>query len=297
VGFLGVEGKRGNRDGSGGPLSLAGPAGEELNRIACPEWWSPLQSVTTVENDFRPGCRFTRVCLCQSRFQQRSVIESLARYIPIDGASESESSASSRLASPQDHSRRESEHPSQVHGGMYPQLHGQEHAGHKRKGSGSDDPMAYAEQRPYEYSLFRKPGPQHMANRAMHVLESSGHDAAPDYQNGAEQHNGHTWHSERPIQSHPPVNGIRPNTSEAQMVEVLPRDANVSEAQPRPWEPQPITNGQTTDDQYSHEAVTGVTALAPKRKRNFSNRTKTGCLTCRTRKKKCDEAQPVCEFR
>lgn len=28
--------------------------------------------------------------------------------------------------------------------------------------------------------------------------------------------------------------------------------------------------------------------------RNFSNRTKTGCLTCRERKKKCDEGKPTC---
>lgn len=33
-----------------------------------------------------------------------------------------------------------------------------------------------------------------------------------------------------------------------------------------------------------------------KRKRNFSNRTKTGCLTCRKRKKKCDEAKPECKW-
>lgn len=32
-----------------------------------------------------------------------------------------------------------------------------------------------------------------------------------------------------------------------------------------------------------------------KRKRNFSNRTKTGCMTCRKRKKKCDETRPECE--
>ncbi|KAK8005418.1 hypothetical protein PG990_011455 [Apiospora arundinis] len=31
-----------------------------------------------------------------------------------------------------------------------------------------------------------------------------------------------------------------------------------------------------------------------KRKRNFSNRTKTGCFTCRRRKKKCDESKPEC---
>jgi hypothetical protein len=33
-----------------------------------------------------------------------------------------------------------------------------------------------------------------------------------------------------------------------------------------------------------------------KRKRNFSNRTKTGCMTCRRRKKKCDESRPECKF-
>ena len=32
-----------------------------------------------------------------------------------------------------------------------------------------------------------------------------------------------------------------------------------------------------------------------KRKRVFSNRTKTGCLTCRRRKKKCDEQKPECK--
>lgn len=34
-----------------------------------------------------------------------------------------------------------------------------------------------------------------------------------------------------------------------------------------------------------------------KRKRNFSNRTKTGCMTCRKRKKKCDEQKPECRSR
>ena len=33
-----------------------------------------------------------------------------------------------------------------------------------------------------------------------------------------------------------------------------------------------------------------------RRKRVFSNRTKTGCMTCRRRKKKCDEQHPECEF-
>lgn len=39
-----------------------------------------------------------------------------------------------------------------------------------------------------------------------------------------------------------------------------------------------------------------IQADMKKRKRNFSNRTKTGCMTCRRRKKKCDEQRPECKF-
>ncbi|CAI6338728.1 unnamed protein product [Periconia digitata] len=38
----------------------------------------------------------------------------------------------------------------------------------------------------------------------------------------------------------------------------------------------------------------GVQVDPKKRKRQFANRTKTGCGTCRRRKKKCDEAKPEC---
>ncbi|KAK4229323.1 putative maltose O-acetyltransferase [Podospora fimiseda] len=50
-------------------------------------------------------------------------------------------------------------------------------------------------------------------------------------------------------------------------------------------------SGQYTPEQRRD----GVIQSDPKkRKRNFSNRTKTGCLTCRRRKKKCDETKPEC---
>ena len=200
------------------------------------------------------------------------------------------------MSSPQDQARRVSEIPSHMHSRMYTQPHGQDHVGHKRRRSGSDEAMAYAEQRPYEYSPSRKPEPQHMANRALHVLGNGGHNpASPYYHNGVER-NGHTWHPDRSVQSHHSVHGSRPSNSEAQMIEVLQRDANMAEAQPRPWDHQPTTNGQANHDQYNHDAASGVTMATSKRKRNFSNRTKTGCMTCRTRKKKCDEAQPQCKF-
>lgn len=50
-------------------------------------------------------------------------------------------------------------------------------------------------------------------------------------------------------------------------------------------------SGQYTPEQRRD----GVVQSDPKkRKRNFSNRTKTGCMTCRRRKKKCDETKPEC---
>ncbi|KAK3402020.1 hypothetical protein B0T20DRAFT_128563 [Sordaria brevicollis] len=49
-------------------------------------------------------------------------------------------------------------------------------------------------------------------------------------------------------------------------------------------------------DQYTPDQRRDGTVQSDpkKRKRNFSNRTKTGCLTCRRRKKKCDETKPQC---
>ncbi|KAJ4146893.1 hypothetical protein LMH87_001452 [Akanthomyces muscarius] len=51
-------------------------------------------------------------------------------------------------------------------------------------------------------------------------------------------------------------------------------------------------------DRASTDPEQGSGTVVPpdprKRKRLFSRRTKTGCLTCRARKKKCDEAKPIC---
>ncbi|KAL5622179.1 hypothetical protein BROUX41_006124 [Berkeleyomyces rouxiae] len=47
-------------------------------------------------------------------------------------------------------------------------------------------------------------------------------------------------------------------------------------------------------DQQCRDSSVMTASDQKKRKRNFSNRTKTGCLTCRRRKKKCDEQKPEC---
>jgi hypothetical protein len=58
-------------------------------------------------------------------------------------------------------------------------------------------------------------------------------------------------------------------------------------------EPMSTYSGQYTPEQRRDGVMQGD---PKKRKRNFSNRTKTGCLTCRKRKKKCDEAKPECKL-
>ncbi|OCK81464.1 trimeric LpxA-like protein [Lepidopterella palustris CBS 459.81] len=54
--------------------------------------------------------------------------------------------------------------------------------------------------------------------------------------------------------------------------------------------------GQMLAERSSTTEITraGVQVDPKKRKRQFANRTKTGCQTCRRRKKKCDEGKPEC---
>ncbi|OAL18518.1 hypothetical protein AYO22_10495 [Fonsecaea multimorphosa] len=221
-------------------------------------------------------------------------------FVAVNHASSNESEASldSGHSSPQDQPLREEPTPRNS-GSTYPPPHGQERAGHRRKRSesGDEDDDRYLERRRYEYGPREGPEPQHMANRALRVLGNADHNGtAAYYQNDANQ-NGHTWQEEKSAQPATAINGHRPSTSESQREGILDQEANASDAQPPPWGPdyQPRPNGQLNHDQYGHpESAAGTPTVAPKRKRNFSNRTKTGCMTCRQRKKKCDEAQPWC---
>lgn len=65
---------------------------------------------------------------------------------------------------------------------------------------------------------------------------------------------------------------------------------------PGPYPPMNgIDDGQDRDHAGATETTrAGVQVDPKKRKRQFANRTKTGCGTCRRRKKKCDEAKPEC---
>ena len=153
---------------------------------------------------------------------------------------------------------------SPTHSSAYPTSNSNQ-SSHKRKRSRVEHD-GRSSPRQYDYSPpKRTEHPQHMAERAMHVLGHS--DSHPQYNNpnGVNQ-NGHTWNQDQaqPVQP--------PNSEEY-------------------WENSPGANGQSYES-----SMNGANGIVPKRKRNFSNRTKTGCMTCRRRKKKCGEERPHCKF-
>ncbi|KAL8842924.1 MAG: hypothetical protein Q9170_000328 [Blastenia crenularia] len=94
----------------------------------------------------------------------------------------------------------------------------------------------------------------------------------------------------------------RPYYSEARMAEALQRENNSYESMAM-HENQ--FGSPDDDDDHQHAQQYGDYSGPPRtqaqrdldrtrRKRVFSNRTKTGCMTCRRRKKKCDEQHPEC---
>jgi hypothetical protein len=133
---------------------------------------------------------------------------------------------------------------------------------HKRKRSEEDDGQRSSPHRQYDYSPPRRAEqPQHMADRALHVLRTE--DASNHYSNA--HPNGH-WGGE--YSAHP--QSAQSNGAQDHWSDHTPNSA----------------------PGYDHDPSNSLVA---KRKRNFANRTKTGCLTCRKRKKKCDEQRPLCK--
>ena len=89
------------------------------------------------------------------------------------------------------------------------------------------------------------------------------------------------------------------NDTERRLVEALQHDSEDPHAHSADYGsgPDDDLGSQTAYGEYStSRSGVQVDADRKRRKRVFSNRTKTGCMTCRKRKKKCDEQKPECEF-
>lgn len=95
----------------------------------------------------------------------------------------------------------------------------------------------------------------------------------------------------------------RPYYSDERMVEALQREnQNYDAMGPR----DNFVSPEDDDDQHAQQygdyganrsSLSGQDIDRKRRKRVFSNRTKTGCMTCRRRKKKCDEQHPECRWK
>lgn len=140
----------------------------------------------------------------------------------------------------------------------------------------------------------------------------NGADSAPALEIGS-PHAAATSTSGRPDTdeaSQPPSNGRWPeyesqlisqaqraqqiDASDAHLADALQRESHAQEPRALSRPIQSAPGVQSAASAFVTERP--ATAVPPKRKRVFSNRTKTGCLTCRRRKKKCDEQHPYCEL-
>ncbi|OCL04520.1 hypothetical protein AOQ84DRAFT_116079 [Glonium stellatum] len=141
------------------------------------------------------------------------------------------------------------------------------------------------------------------------------YDSAPRDESPNTIHHGLPMSIEHPLQhSYQSVNGERSDRNwqtreavgtmnESQLAEALQRESRSMEspsggAEGSPEDSSMAAGGdmQNTAERSSTTEITraGVQVDPKKRKRQFANRTKTGCQTCRRRKKKCDEAKPEC---
>lgn len=87
--------------------------------------------------------------------------------------------------------------------------------------------------------------------------------------------------------------------TDQQIGEVLQRASQSMDAQRHHEYDQGSPDDDRSANPYNYgqdQRETSAQSDPKKRKRNFSNRTKTGCMTCRKRKKKCDETHPECRL-
>lgn len=100
-------------------------------------------------------------------------------------------------------------------------------------------------------------------------------------------HGSDSWHSRQ----YPPQH----LTSDDQLGEVLQRASQSMDVQRGYASPDDDRSANPYGPYRNDGREMSAQSDPKKRKRNFSNRTKTGCMTCRRRKKKCDETRPECK--
>lgn len=163
------------------------------------------------------------------------------------------------------------------------------HDQHKRKRSMSSEQDLHSPRR-YDYNPpKRADSQQHLADRALHVLDSSNqtspHSSYYSIVPNGQDRSGYAY--ERPYGG---PHSMQTSTSEGRLSEAFSRDDNDHHYS----NPGNGIDQHQPDDKNNDRPPVVKIQQEVKRKRNFTNRTKTGCITCRNRKKKCDEGRPHC---
>lgn len=196
-----------------------------------------------------------------------------------------ENGSLSQLSLPRDGPGRQQEYPSTTaNGGMYQkrQIREETDNNHKRKRSGSSGHPNSGNPRSCDHSPSKGAEPHLVAIRALRAT-------------GNADQNGSGHHTNRYSVDQNGHNGSRCATSDVQSTEALKCETHTEDVDPRPRNSQSTPNDDLSRNQYDRDSPNTITVGTPTRKRKFNNRTKTGCLTCRRRKKKCDETHPICE--
>jgi hypothetical protein len=81
--------------------------------------------------------------------------------------------------------------------------------------------------------------------------------------------------------------------SNPQVTDALEREVQKQEPQTLHDNPPDVISASFSS--HASKQPEAAVQVARKRKRVFSHRSKTGCMTCRRRKKKCDEQHPACK--
>ncbi|KAI9738526.1 MAG: Maltose acetyltransferase [Claussenomyces sp. TS43310] len=165
---------------------------------------------------------------------------------------------------------------------------------HKRKRSGSQEAPPSSDSTYHSHGLPpSKPGLESGQNQES---PSTPQEISQYHYNDSTRDHARSWFSQQGRDQ--PQSSQSANT-EDQLREALVRENQAAET---PIEYVRTSPGDDDDHNMSYQSGYGENRTAAqlqqderkKRKRNFSNRTKTGCMTCRKRKKKCDETRPEC---
>ncbi|KAF7714723.1 Fungal Zn(2)-Cys(6) binuclear cluster domain-containing protein [Penicillium ucsense] len=172
---------------------------------------------------------------------------------------------------------------------------------HKRKRSGSGDQEArppvelsyhsHSSSHPHPHPHSHPESSQHLHQQPHHHLHHYHHQHNQQEPQQQQQqptlhvNRGTPTHADEVSSLHTNGNGNGPGSVSSDMDSVNAVAASG---------PLPSSGQSASSPSYLSDRGTNSGQVAPKRKRVFSNRTKTGCMTCRRRKKKCDEQHPAC---